>query len=107
MLSPDGHCRAFDARAQGTVFGSGIGLVVLKRLEDALADRDTIRAIIKGSALNNDGFRQGELYGTESGRPGGSDRPCSGLGGVSADSISYIEAHGTGTPLGDPIEIAA
>ncbi|HKX63374.1 MAG TPA: polyketide synthase, partial [Verrucomicrobiae bacterium] len=53
MLSPDGHCRAFDARAQGTVFGSGIGLVVLKRLEDALEDRDTIRAVIKGSALNN------------------------------------------------------
>ncbi|WP_445629022.1 SDR family NAD(P)-dependent oxidoreductase [Nostoc sp. DSM 114167] len=106
-LSPDGHCRAFDAKAQGTTIGNGVGVVVLKRLSDALADGDCIHAVIKGSAINNDG----------SGKVGYSAPSVNGqaeviaeammLAGVEPETINYIEAHGTGTALGDPIEIAA
>ena len=105
---PDGHCRAFDAEARGTVFGSGVGVVVLKRLEDALADGDTIHAVIKGTAVNNDGVRQGRLHGAERRRPGrGRSPPPTIMAEVAPETIGYVEAHGTGTALGDPIEIAA
>jgi amino acid adenylation domain-containing protein len=107
MLSPDGHCRAFDANAQGTVFGSGIGLVVLKRLEEALADRDSIYAVIKGSALNNDGSVKVSYTAPSIDGQTEVISLAQGLAGIPPESITYIEAHGTGTPLGDPIEIAA
>ncbi|WP_406725045.1 beta-ketoacyl synthase N-terminal-like domain-containing protein [Streptomyces sp. GD-15H] len=107
IFSPDGHCRAFDAEARGTVIGSGAGVVVLKRLSDALADGDWIHAVVKGSAVNNDG----------SGKTGYTAPSIAGQAEVIADAqevadvapetIGYVEAHGTGTPLGDPIEVAA
>ena len=107
MQSRDGHCRPFDAQAQGTLFGNGVGLVVLKRLDEAVADGDHIYAVIKGSALNNDGAVK--VSYTAPSVDGQSDviALAQAIAGVSADSISYIEAHGTGTPLGDPIEVAA
>jgi acyl transferase domain-containing protein/aryl carrier-like protein len=105
--SPDGHCRAFDGSAQGTVFGSGVGLVVLKRMEDALADGDTIRAVVKGSAINNDGARK--IGYTAPGADGQSKviRAAHLMAEVPAETITYVEAHGTATPLGDPIEVSA
>ncbi|MGH9945854.1 MAG: amino acid adenylation domain-containing protein, partial [Pyrinomonadaceae bacterium] len=107
MVARDGHCRTFDAKAEGTIFGSGAGVVLLKRLEDALEEGDHIYAVIKGSAINNDGSlkvgytapsvdRQAEVIAT-----------AHAVAGVEPETISYIEAHGTGTPLGDPIEVAA
>ena len=107
MLSPDGLCRTFDARARGTVFGSGVGMVVLKRLADAIADGDTIHGIIRGAAANNDGSLK--VGFTAPGVVGQSRVVAEALGaaGVPAETISYIEAHGTGTELGDPIEVAA
>ncbi len=107
ILSPDGHCRAFDAQAQGTIFGSGVGVVVLKRLEDALNDGDTIHAIIRGSAANNDGALKASF--TAPGVYSQAEVIAEALmsAGVDARTISYVEAHGTGTPLGDPIEIRA
>jgi amino acid adenylation domain-containing protein len=107
ILSPDGHCRTFDARARGTVGGSGVGLVVLKRLDAAIADGDNIHAVIKGSAINNDG--SGKAGFTAPGIAGQAAVISSALAsaGIGPDTIGYIEAHGTGTPLGDPIEIAA
>ncbi|HEX7185752.1 MAG TPA: amino acid adenylation domain-containing protein, partial [Thermoanaerobaculia bacterium] len=107
IASPDGHCRAFDAQAQGTIFGSGSGVVVLKRLEDAVRDGDTVRAVIRGSAVNNDGaLKVGYTAPSVSGQ---AEVIAEALGaaGVEAETISYIEAHGTGTRLGDPIEIQA
>jgi acyl transferase domain-containing protein len=107
VASPDGHCRAFDARAQGTVFGDGVGLVVLKRAADAVADGDDVLAIVRGSAINNDG---GARIGyTAPGTRGQSKVVTEALAvaGVPADTVTYIEAHGTGTSLGDPIEITA
>ncbi|WP_431356833.1 beta-ketoacyl synthase N-terminal-like domain-containing protein [Komarekiella delphini-convector] len=107
ILSPDGHCRSFDAKAQGTVAGSGAGIVVLKRLKDAIADRDHIHAIIKGSAINNDGaMKVGYTAPSVSGQAAVIGE-AQAIAGVDAETISYIEAHGTATPLGDPIEIAA
>ena len=107
ILSPDGHCRAFDARAGGTVLGSGAGIVVLRRLEDALRDGDTIHAVIKGSAVNNDGA--GKVGYTAPSIDGQAQviRSAQAIAGVAAESIGYVEAHGTGTTLGDPIEMAA
>jgi acyl transferase domain-containing protein len=105
--SPDGHCRAFDARAQGTVFGSGVGLVVLKRLEDALSDRDCIQAVIKGSAVNNDGSSKVGYTAPSVDGQAEVIALAQAVAGVEAETISYVEAHGTGTPLGDPIEIQA
>jgi len=107
MLSPDGHCRAFDAQAQGTVFGNGAGLVALKRLEDALADGDTIHAVIRGSALNNDGSNKVSFTAPSIDGQAEVIALAQAVAGVTADTITYVEAHGTGTPLGDPIEIAA
>ena len=107
MLSPDGLCRAFDADANGTVFTSGAGFVVLKRLDDALRDRDRIYAVIKGSAINNDGnSKVGYFAPSVEGQIDVIDAALKDAG-VTADSISYIEAHGTATPLGDPIEVEA
>ena len=107
ILSPDGHCRPFDANAQGTLFGSGLGLVVLKRLEDALEDGDTVYAIIRGTASNNDGSSKASF--TAPGVDGQVDVIAEALAnaGVRPESLSYIEAHGTGTTLGDSIEIRA
>lgn len=107
ILSPDGHCRAFDARAEGTVPGSGAGVVVLKRLEDAIADGDPIHAVIKGSAINNDGFMK--VGYTAPGVDGQAEviAEAMAVAGVGPETINYIEAHGTGTTLGDPIEIEA
>jgi thioester reductase-like protein len=107
LTSPDGHCRAFDARGQGTLFGNGVGLVVLKRLEDALADGDTIRAVIRGSAINNDGSAKvGYTAPSVLGQAAVISEALA-TSGVEPDSISFIEAHGTATPLGDPIEVSA
>ncbi len=107
ILSPDGHCRPFDALGQGTVPGQGVGLVVLKRLEDALQDGDTIHAIIKGTATNNDGSMKAGY--TAPGVEGQVNviREALHAAGVDPKTIRYIETHGTGTPLGDPIEIRA
>lgn len=107
ILSPDGHCRAFDAKAAGTAIGSGAGVVVLKRLADALVDGDTIHAVIKGSALNNDG--SAKVGYTAPSIEGQAEviLAAQAIADVPAETISYVEAHGTGTTLGDPIEIAA
>jgi amino acid adenylation domain-containing protein len=107
ILAPDGRCRAFDDKAQGTMRGSGVGMVVLKRLADALADRDHIRAVIRGSAINNDG---GQKVGFTAPRTEGQARVVRAalqVAEVEPDSIGYVVAHGTGTALGDPIEVAA
>jgi amino acid adenylation domain-containing protein len=106
ILAPDGHCRAFDADAAGTVWGEGAGVVVLKRLSEALEDGDTICAVIRGSALNNDGAHK--IGFTAPGIEGQAEviGLAQAAAGVDPESISYVEAHGTGTPMGDPIEIA-
>jgi acyl transferase domain-containing protein/acyl carrier protein len=107
IASVDGHCRAFDAKARGTVFGSGVAIVVLKRLADALADRDTIHAVIKGSAINNDGaFKIGYTAPSAEGQAQVITEALE-IAGIDPETVTYIEAHGTGTQLGDPIEIAA
>ncbi|NVM91278.1 acyl transferase domain-containing protein/acyl carrier protein [Variovorax sp. SG517] len=107
ILSRDGHCRAFDADANGTVIGSGAGVVVLKRLDEALRDGDTIHAVIKGSAANNDGSAKVGFTAPSINGQAEVIRAAQLIAGVSADTIGYVEAHGTGTTLGDPIEIAA
>jgi len=107
ILSSDGHCRAFDSKADGTIFTNGVGVVVLKPLEQALADGDSIYAVIKGAAINNDGARkvgytapsivaQAEVIAT-----------AQSLAEINPETITYVESHGTGTALGDPIEVAA
>ncbi|UKD56907.1 acyltransferase domain-containing protein [Amycolatopsis sp. FU40] len=107
VLSPDGHCRSFDAAAKGTVPGSGVGVVVLRRLEDALADGDTIHAIVRGSAMNNDG--SAKVGYTAPGTRGQTQviTDAVSAAGVEADTIGYVETHGAATPLGDPIEMTA
>ena len=107
VLSPDGRCRAFDAQAAGTVDSDGVGLVVLKRLADALRDGDRVRAVIRGSALNNDGAGKVGFNAPRTGAQAQVIRAALDRAGVSADSLSYVEAHGTATALGDPIEISA
>ncbi|HEX3126202.1 MAG TPA: amino acid adenylation domain-containing protein, partial [Thermoanaerobaculia bacterium] len=107
ITSPDGHCRAFDAAALGTVPGGGAGAVVLKRLEDALADGDTVRAVILGSAVNNDGALK---VGYSAPSVEGQARVIAealATASVHPEEIAYVEAHGTATPLGDTVEIAA
>jgi len=107
ILSRDGHCRSFDAASSGTVFGSGLGIVVLRRLEDALEDRDNIRAVILGSAINNDGARKvGYLAPSVEGQAEVIAEALD-FAGIDAADISYVETHGTGTVIGDPIEIRA
>ncbi|MEM9482215.1 MAG: SDR family NAD(P)-dependent oxidoreductase [Cyanobacteria bacterium P01_F01_bin.116] len=107
VLSPDGHCRAFDADAKGAIGGNGVGLVLLKRLEDALADGDYIRAVIKGSAVNNDGSLK--VGFTAPGVDGQANviKEAQAIAQTDPETIGYVEAHGSGTHLGDPIEIAA
>ncbi|NEU77734.1 type I polyketide synthase [Nostoc sp. UIC 10630] len=107
ISSPDGYCRAFDAKAQGTVSGEGVGIVVLKRLEDAFTDRDCIHAVIKGSAINNDGSNKVSYTAPRIGGQAKVIRMAQVVAEVEPETITYIEAHGTGTSLGDPIEIAA
>ena len=107
ILSPDGHCRAFDADAAGTIFGSGAGMVVLKRLDRATEDGDRIYGVIKGSAVNNDG---GTKVGYLAPNIDGQTRVVAealAFADVPPQSVGYIEAHGTGTKLGDPIEVTA
>jgi acyl transferase domain-containing protein/acyl carrier protein len=107
VFSPDGHCRAFDAEARGTVFGNGAGLVVLKRLEDAIADGDTVRGLVLGTAVNNDGSLK---VGFTAPSLTGQTRVIAEAladAGVPPDTIGYVETHGTGTALGDPIEMQA
>jgi acyl transferase domain-containing protein/acyl carrier protein len=107
ILSPDGYCRAFDARARGTVVGNGAGLVVLKRMEDALADGDCIHAVIKGAAVNNDGsLKAGYTAPSVEGQLNVIAEALA-LAKVEPETITYVEAHGTGTALGDPIEVEA
>src|SRR5437867_1297822 len=105
IASPDGHCRPFDAKAAGTVAGEGVGIVVLKRLEEALAEGDQIFAVIKGFAINNDGSQK--IGYTAPSVEGQTEviATAQAVAGFAPDTISYIEAHGTGTPLGDPVEI--
>lgn len=107
VLSPDGVCHAFDHRAQGTVFGSGAGAVLLRRLEDALADGDHIWAVIKGSAVNNDGAAKAGYLAPSVEGQAECIATALGVAGVPADTVDYVECHGTGTYLGDPIEVAA
>lgn len=107
IMSPDGHCRAFDSAAAGTVPGNGVGIVVLKRLSRALADGDPVRAVIRGVAINNDGA---EKVGFSAPSVGGQEavlRDALRQAGLQADDIGYIETHGTGTRLGDEVELTA
>lgn len=107
LNSPDGHCRAYDAAAEGTIFGNGAGVVLLKPLTDAERDGDRIYAVVKGTAINNDGAgKVGFTAPSEAGEEG----VCAEAivrSGVSAESIGFVEGHGTGTPMGDPIEVEA
>jgi acyl transferase domain-containing protein/glutamate-1-semialdehyde aminotransferase len=106
ILSPDGHCRAFDARAQGTVFSNGVGVVVLKRLSEALADGDHIEAVIRGSAVNNDGSSKVSFAAPSVDGQAEAIALAHAIAGIDPSTIGYVETHGTGTALGDPIEIA-
>lgn len=105
MLSADGHCRSFDASSDGTVFSDGAGVVLLKRLEEAIHDGDTIYAVIKGTGVNNDGADKGSFTAPNSRGQAGAIAMAIQNAGVSPADISYVEAHGTATVLGDPIEI--
>jgi amino acid adenylation domain-containing protein len=107
IMSRDGHCRAFDAQASGTVAGSGAGVVVLKRLSEAIAAGDRIAAVIKGSAINNDGSAKMGFTAPSVEGQAECIATAQALALVDPRSISYVEAHGTATPLGDPIEVAA
>lgn len=107
ILSPDGRCRAFDHRSSGTVFGSGAGAVVLRRLEDALADRDHVYAVIKGSAINNDGRSKVSYLAPSVDGQAAAIAEAQALADVEPKDVAYIECHGTGTEIGDPIEISA
>jgi phthiocerol/phenolphthiocerol synthesis type-I polyketide synthase E len=107
ILSPDGHCRPFDVNAQGTIVGSGVGIVALRRLADALAQHDNIRAVILGTGLNNDGNDKVGYTAPSSRGQSAAIRAAHRMSGISPASIGYVEAHGTGTILGDPIEISA
>jgi amino acid adenylation domain-containing protein len=107
VQSSDGHCRPFDASATGTVFGSGAGLVVLRRLEDAIADNDSIYAVIRGGAVNNDGATKVSYTAPSVSGQVRVIAEAHAVAGVSSSTITYVEAHGTGTLLGDPIEVAS
>ncbi|MFI6510688.1 SDR family NAD(P)-dependent oxidoreductase [Streptosporangium sp. NPDC050855] len=107
IVSPDGHCRAFDAKAAGTIWGSGGGVVVLKRLSEAIEDGDNVRAVILGNAINNDGASKVGFSAPSMDGQAAVVAQALGVGGVDPRTITYVEAHGTGTALGDPIEVAA
>lgn len=106
ILSQDGSCRAFDEKASGTVFSNGAGIIVLKRLDDSLRDGDHIHAVIKGCALNNDGGRKHSFTAPSIDGQAAVISDAIRDANVDAATISYVESHGTGTPLGDPIEVA-
>lgn len=105
MLSPDGHCRSFDEKGKGTVFSDGAGVILLKSLEDAKADGDIIYGVIKGVGINNDGGNKGSFTAPSTEGQAGAISNALLDAGVQPSEISYIEAHGTATPIGDPIEI--
>ncbi|BBX70195.1 type I polyketide synthase [Mycolicibacterium psychrotolerans] len=105
MVSPTGHCRPFDVRSDGTIFGSGVGVVVLKPLQDAMDDGDRIHAVIRGSALNNDGSTKMTYAAPNAVGQAEVIAEAHAVAEVDASSVGYVETHGTGTPLGDPIEI--
>ncbi|HEY0639333.1 MAG TPA: polyketide synthase, partial [Pseudonocardiaceae bacterium] len=105
--SPDGHCRPFDARANGTLWGSGVGVVLLKRLSDAIADGDQVRGVIIGNAVNNDGANKVGFSAPSVEGQAEAVAQALSVAGIDPRSITYVEAHGTGTALGDPIEVSA
>ncbi|TWS19916.1 acyltransferase domain-containing protein [Tsukamurella asaccharolytica] len=105
MTSPSGHCRPFDARADGTVFGSGVGVVVLKTVQAALDDGDRIHAVIRGSAVNNDGAVKMTYAAPTAAGQAAAIAEAHAVAGVDPADVSFVETHGTGTPLGDPVEI--
>jgi amino acid adenylation domain-containing protein/non-ribosomal peptide synthase protein (TIGR01720 family) len=105
IASPDGHCRAFDARAQGSVEGSGVGAVLLKRLADAVAAGDVIHAVVRGTAVNNDGASKAGFTAPSVETQALVVEAAMAVAQVAPESIGYLEAHGSGTPLGDPIEV--
>jgi amino acid adenylation domain-containing protein len=105
ITSDDGSCRPFDRKAQGTVFGDGVGIVVLKRLDEALADRDSIYAVVKGYALNNDGSAKVGYFAPSVSGQAEVIAAAQAMAGFEPETIGYVETHGTATPLGDPIEI--
>ena len=105
MVSPTGHCRPFDVRSDGTIFGSGVGVVVLKPLQDAVDDGDRIHAVIRGSALNNDGSTKMTYAAPNAVGQAEVIAEAHAVADIDASTVSYVETHGTGTPLGDPIEI--
>lgn len=107
MASSDGRCRPFDADADGTIFGGGAGVVVLRRLADAIEAGDNIIAVIKGAAVNNDGSAKVSYMAPSVDGQAGVITLAQEIAGFSPETIGYVETHGTGTPLGDPIEIAA
>jgi phthiocerol/phenolphthiocerol synthesis type-I polyketide synthase E len=107
IFSPDGRCRSYDAKGQGALFGDGVGVVVLKRLSDALADGDPIHAVIRGSAWNNDGSMKVGYTAPSIEGQAEVIALAQAVAGVDPATISYVEGHGSGTPLGDPIEVAA
>jgi amino acid adenylation domain-containing protein len=107
MVAADGHCRSFDVHSSGTVFGSGAGVVVLKRLEDARADGDTVYAVIRGFGVNNDGSAKIGYTAPSAAGQAAAISAAHAMAGFAPETIAYVECHGTATPLGDPIEIAA
>ena len=107
MLSPDGRTRSFDTNAQGTVFSDGATVVLLKRLSDALADGNTVHAVIRGVAVNNDGRDKASFTAPSVDGQAAVVVAAHAAAGIDPRSISYVEAHGTATPLGDPVEVEA
>ena len=107
ILSPDGHCKPFEATSKGTVFGSGVGVIVLKRLEDALEDGDNIHAVIKSSAINNDGLGKVSYLAPSVDGQAGAIKEALDVADICPETIQFVECHGTGTPIGDPIEVTA
>jgi len=107
IMSPDGHCRPFDAAGRGTVGGNGVAIVVLKRLSEAIADGDHIHAIIRGAAINNDGALKAGYTAPSIEGQAQCIALAQAMAGINPETVTYIEAHGTATPLGDPIEISA
>ena len=105
MVSATGHCRPFDVRSDGTIFGSGVGAVVLKSLEAAVDDGDRIHAVIRGSALNNDGSTKMTYAAPNAAGQADVIAEAHAVAEIDSSTVSYVETHGTGTPLGDPIEI--
>jgi len=105
ILSSDGHCKVFEARSDGTVFGNGVGVVLLKRLREAVEDRDNIHAVVKGSFINNDGLNRGGFTAPSAAGEAAAIQTALQIAGVPPENIGYVETHSTGTPLGGPIEL--